>query len=196
MTLILSEVKKGGTDFGRVEDGTYPARITQVVDFGVQPQTDWQTGEPTDSKPRVMVTWEFPTSRIELENDEGTTSLPRWCSKEYTVSKSDKSNLMKLIGALAPKARSLDELINLPCMVQVGSTSGGNAKILAVLPPMSGVDVAELEKDSVFFDFDHPIEDLFKALPEWQQRKIKEAENYTGFADTWVDEEDKAEGDY
>ena len=194
MTLILSEVKSGGTDFGRVEDGTYPARIAQVVDFGIQPQTDWQTGEPTDSKPRVMVTWEFPTSRIELENDEGTTSLPRWSSKEYTVSKSDKSNLMKLVGALAPKARGLDELINLPCMVQVGSTSGGNAKVLAVLPPMTGVDVAALENESVFFDFDHPEEGLFKTLKPWQQRKVVEAENYTGFADTWVEAE--TQGDY
>ena len=190
MTLILSEVKKGGKDFGRVDDGTYPARIVQVVDFGIQPQTDWKTKEPVDSKPRVMITWEFATSRIELENDEGTTSLPRWTGKEYTVSNSDMSNLMKLVGTLAPKARGLDELVNLPCMVQIGSTSGGNAKVEQVLKPIEGMDVAPLEKSSMFFDFDHPEEALFKELPIWQRRKIMEAENYEGFADTWMEEPD------
>lgn len=193
MALVLAEMKSGGKDFGRVEDGTYPARIAQVVDFGIQPQTDYKTGEPTDSVPRVMVTWEFPTSRIELENDEGTQSLPRWCGKEYTISKSEKSNLMKLVAALAPKARSLDELCNLPAMVQVGSTSGGNAKVTNVLPPMKGMDVAPLEKDSVFFDFDHPNKEAFMSLPAWQRGKIKEAENYNGFADEWVKEEEGSE---
>ena len=195
MTLVLAEVKKAGTDFGRIEEGTYPARIAQVVDFGIQPQTDWKTKEPTASKPRVMITWEFPTSRIELENDEGTTSLPRWQGKEYTVSNSEMSNLMKLVGTLKPKARSLDELLNVPCMVQIGSTSGGNARVDNVLPAMQGMEVAELEKDSAYFDFDHPEEELFLALPPWQQRKIKEAENYNGFADGWG-EEATTEGDY
>ena len=193
MSLVLAEIKSGGKDFGRVDDGTYPARIVQVVDFGIQPQTDYQTGEATASKPRVMVTWEFPTSRIEIDNDEGTQSLPRWVSKEYTLSNSPKSNLIKLVAALAPKAVSLDELVNLPCMVQVGSTSGGKAKVTAVLPPMEGVNVAELEKDAVFFDFSHPMEDLFKSLPAWQQGKIKEAENYEGFADGWVEEEKQSD---
>lgn len=194
MSLVLSEIKSGGKDFGRVDEGTYPARIVQVVDFGIQPQTDWQTGEPTASKPRVMITWEFPTSRIELENDEGTQSLPRWLGKEFTLSNSPKSNLIKLVGALAPRATSLDELVNIPCMVQVGSTSGGKAKVVQVLPSMEGMDVATLENDASFFDFSDPNEDLFKALPKWQQGKVLEAENYEGFADSWMPEEE--EGDF
>jgi hypothetical protein len=194
MSLVLAEMKQSGNDFGRVEEGTYPARICQVIDFGVQPQTDWQTGEPTTSKPRVMITWEFPTSRAEITNDEGTQSLPRWLSKEFTISKSDKSNLIKLVSALAPRASSLDELLNLPCMVQVGSTSGGKGKVLTVLPAMQGMEVAELENDTAFFDFSHPVQELFESLHVWQQGKIKEAEDYNGFADAWgAKEEEKSE---
>ena len=198
MTLILDEVKEGGNkvDWGRVEDGTYPARVAQVVDFGVQPQTDYETGAEAESKPVVYITWEFPTSRIDLENDEGTTSLPRWQGKEYKVSKHEKSNLMKLVGALKPKLRSLDEFCNLPSMVQIGTTSGGNAKIAAVLPPMSGMEVPPLEHDAVFFDFDHPTQEAFEALKLWQQRKVREAENYTGFADTWGEGAEQDGGDY
>ena len=198
MTLILDEVKEGGSkvDWGRVEDGTYPARVAQVVDFGVQPQTDYETGAEAESKPVVYITWEFPTSRIDLENDEGTTSLPRWQGKEYKVSKHEKSNLMKLVGALKPKLRSLDEFCNLPSMVQIGTTSGGNAKIAAVLPPMQGMEVPPLENDAVFFDFDHPTQETFEALKLWQQRKVREAENYTGFADTWGEGAKQEGGDY
>ena len=198
MTLILDEVKESGKkkqDWGRIPEGTYPARIAQVIDFGIQPQTAWDTGDAIDSKPIVFITWEFPTSRIELDNDDGTTSLPRWQGKEYTVSRHEKSNLMKLVGSLKRDLRSLDEFCNLPSMVQMASTSSGNAKIAAVLPPMSGMDVAPLENDAVFFDFDHPTQESFEALKPWQQRKVKEAENYTGFADTWGEEE-QPKGDY
>lgn len=184
MSLILSEVKTGN-DYGRVEDGTYPARVVQVIDFGTQKQTDYKTGEETDPKPRVMITWEFPTSRIELEKDGVVTEKPRWLGKEYTVSTFDKSNLMKLLQALAPKAVSLDELLNVPCMVQVGSTSGGNAKVMSVMPAPNGVPVAELENETTMFDFSHPTKELFSALPNWQKNKIKDAVDYNGFADEW-----------
>lgn len=200
MTLILDEVKEQEStnkiDWGRVDDGTYPARIAQVVDFGIQPQTAWDTGEPIESKPIVYVCWEFPTSRVEFDNDEGTTSLPRWQGKEYPVSKHEKSNLMKLVGTLKPNLRTIDELSNLPSMVQIGSTKGGNAKVAAVLQPMQGMDVAELENDAVFFDFDHPTQETFEALKFWQQKKIRAAENYTGFADAWGEEQVAPEGEY
>lgn len=196
MTLKLDEVKQAGIDFGRVEDGTYPARIVQVIDLGIQPQTHHKTHEILPSKPVVMITWEFPTSRVEFENDEGTTSLPRWVSKEYTISRSDKSNLMKLVNALAPKAKDISELINLPCMVQIGSTSGGNAKVINVLPPMSGIEIADLENDTSYFDFDHPEQELFDTLKKWQQRRVREADNYEGFADTWGELEEEVNSDY
>ena len=35
MSLALADLKASGTDFGRIEDGTYPARVVQVVDFGL-----------------------------------------------------------------------------------------------------------------------------------------------------------------
>ena len=46
MSLILSEIKtasKPKKDYGRLEDGTYAARIVSVIDYGLQVQTHWQT---------------------------------------------------------------------------------------------------------------------------------------------------------
>ena len=189
MSLILAEVQSAKKDYGRVDDGTYFGRVVSVVDLGIQPQTDWQTKEPTDSKPRVMITWELPSERIEIEQEDGTTvSKPRWIGKEYTLSTFDQSNLMKLLSAIAPNATSLDELLNVPGMVQVGSTATGNAKIVSVMPAPKGMAVPELENETLHFDFTHPDLELFSKLPQWMQTKIKEADNYDGFADNVEDD--------
>jgi hypothetical protein len=190
MSLILAEVKTPKKDYGRVEDGTYFGRVVSVVDMGTQPQTDWQTKEPTDPKPRVMITWELGSERIEVEQEDGSlVSKPRWIGKEYTISTFEQANLMKLLTAVAPQATALDELLNVPCMVQVGSTSTGNAKIVSVMPAPKGMEVPELENDTLHFDFSHPDKELYDALPAWMQKKITEAIDYTGFADEgYVDE--------
>ena len=188
MSLQLSEIKKKSSastkDFGRLEDGTYMARIVSVVDFGHQPQTDWKTGEDTDPKDKVMITFETPSERIEYEDKEGKqVNRPRWVSKEYTLSMHEKSGLFKVVTTIAPEATGLDELLNVPCMISIGSTSGGNAKVTNVSAAPKGIDIGELENDSFYFDFDEPNKDLFTSLPEWQQTKITEALNYNGFAD-------------
>jgi hypothetical protein len=36
-----------------------------------------------------------------------------------------------------------------------------------------------------FFDFDKPEQDLYETQPNWVQGMIKDAINYTGFADEW-----------
>jgi hypothetical protein len=189
MTLILKDVKSPRKDYGRLEDGTYPARIVQVVDFGIQKQTDWQTGEETDPKPRLMITWEVPGETITIEDKEGNSEeRPRWQGREYTISSFEQAGLMKLVSALKPDLESFDELLNLPCMIQVGSTSGGKAKITSVMSMPKGVPVGDLANEPTMFDFDNPNRELFESLPNWQQEKIKSALNYDGFADTWTKE--------
>ena len=199
MSLDIAEVKKntGKRDWGRVEDGNFPTRIVSIIDLGLQSQTDYQSGEPVKSQEKVMITWEFPTERIDIENDEGTQSLPRWQGKEYTLSFHEMAALSKMVGSVAPQITNLSELINMPCAVQIGTTSGGNAKVVGVSKPMKGFETPELENETTFFDFSNPDEELFKTVKPWIQRKIMDAENYDGFADEWVEkEEETTKGDF
>jgi hypothetical protein len=194
MTLILKDVPSNRKDYGRHEDGTYPSRVVQVIDFGIQKQTDWKTGEETDPKPRLMVTFETPNEVIEIEDAEGNVrEMPRWIGREYTISTFEQAGLMKLIAALKPDAESFDEILNLPCMIQVGTTSGGKAKVTQVMAMPKGVPVGELANEPTFFDFDNPNQELFESLPTWQRKKIKEALNYNGFADMWSEERKDAD---
>lgn len=191
MALELQKMHTARAKQERIPEGTFIARISHVVDVGVQPQTDYQTGEPTASKPRVLVTWELPTETIKVEHEDGTEEdMPRLISKEYTLSNHEKSNLVKLTAILKPNLNSLTELLDVPCMVNVGSTKNGNAKVTGVVPCPSGMEVPPLTKEAMFFDFDAPKEDQYVLLPPWLRMKIKGAENYTGFADEWGAEEE------
>jgi hypothetical protein len=193
MALDLEKMHTAQAKQERIPEGTFMARISSIVDLGVQPQTDWKTGEPTDPKPRVLATWELPTETITVVHNDGTEEeLPRLISKEYTLSNYDKSNLMKLLAVLKPTCKSLTELLDIECMVNVGSTVNGNAKIVNVVTPPKGMPVPELTKPAAYFDFDQPTEDLFLTQPQWVRTKIKDAENYTGFADLWGQNEEAA----
>lgn len=187
MSLNLGNMKAPKAKGPRLEEGTYMARLSSVVDLGIQPMTDYQTQEPTAPKPRAILTWTLPTETIDKEDDDGTvTKLPRVMSKEYTLSNHEKSNLMKLIQALNPQVKDLSELLGSACMVGIGSTKTGNAKIASVMKAPDSMPIEEVDT-LVQFDFDNPDEELFKSLPFWMQEKITEAKNYNGFADGWVE---------
>ena len=187
MTLELKKMTTGKAKAPRIEEGAYMSRIVSIVDLGVQPQTDWQTGEPSKSQPRVLITWELPTETIEVTNDDGETEdRPRWISKEYTISNYEMSNLYKLLVALGKKeVKCLSELLDITCMVTVGTTQPGNAKIVQVGPTPKDMPVPELANEAKFFDFDKPNSELYDLQPDWIKEKIKDAENYGGFADEW-----------
>lgn len=196
-------------DNGRVQNGNHPARIAWVIDLGEQHVTNWfpkakaslpmyyvldengktvkgddgfakKTTEKTDMPvymPQVFIQFEFPTQRIDI----GGGSRPRWQSKEYNVTGSGA--LAKLVESLVPGSDSIRDILGEACFVQVGSTSGGNAKIASVTPPVQGIEIAQLENPMKLFDMDAPDIEVFNSLPNFLQERIKSAKNYSGFAD-------------
>ena len=198
MATNLKKLKTVKKDYGRVEDGTYSARIVQLIMLGSQLQTDWQTGEAKEDKngnviykDEIWVTYEFPTERIVFQQDvsntpdeDETVDRPRWQSKTYTLSMHEKAGFRKLMDAVAPDGDSLEDLIGQSCIVTIGSTSGGKAKVTGVSSPMKGMDVGELENVPVIYDLDEPEQEIFDTLPNFLQEKIRNRK---------VDEEDPRE---
>lgn len=186
MTLKVSELNKPTkkVDNGRLEDGNHLARIVSVIDLGLQEQTDWQTKEKVDPKKIVMITYETPDELITYKDKEGNeVTKPRWISKDYTLSMHEMAALRKLVDALKPDLNYIHELLNVPCMINIGSTATGNAKVVGVSKPMKGMEVKDLYGDAFHFDFGEPNMELFNGLLKWQQEKIKSALDYNGFAD-------------
>jgi len=201
MSLNLAEVAKEEpkkSSIPRLPEGTYMARVLSVVDFGLQEQTDWKTGKEVEPKPTVMITFQIPSLTVDVEDENGETKkLPRYIGKEYNLSTYERSNLMKMINAIAPQVKDLNELLNVQAMVQVGSTVNDKAKITAVMACPDGMEVAELISETSYFDATHPEYDLFKVLPEWQQERIESALNWKGWPDgTMVEETPDADAKY
>ena len=189
MSLEIAHMNAARPMADRIEEGTYPARLISIIDLGNQPQTDWQSGDATDPKNRVLFTWELPTETLE-HNNEDTGEMehkPRRISKEYTLSNFEQSNLMKLIKSLATgeAITSLKQLLGQPCMVAIGSTINGKAKITSVMKTPKGMTVDECSVEPVYFDFDRPDQELFESQAGWIQQKVRDALNYSGFADDW-----------
>ena len=175
-----SKTKK---EYSRVEDGAYPARIVQIIDFGKQIETDWKTGEPKvyeDSgapiiKHKVWINFELPTETIEVNGE----MKPRWYGKEFTVSMHEKSALFALLKAVDPKGdatnkgRNVKGLLGLPAMITIASTSSGKAKVGAISGVPKGMKVDELANDETFFDLDSTDLSIFESLPQWMQDRIK-----------------------
>ena len=183
MSLTMNQKPK--QDLGRIEDGTYPARVVQIIDLGMQVQTDWKTQEVktyddgnTVIKPEVYINFEFPTERITIKEED----KPRWLGKQYILSAHEKAALTAMMKAVAPGSTNVADALTKPCSVTVGSTSNGNPKVTNVAPLMKGMAVPELENPATVFDFDNPDMDVWrsKSFPQWLKDKCMEATNYQG----------------
>jgi len=168
----ISEGTGSKKKFARLEDGSYMARIVNIIDLGVQ--EDMWEGEKKIAH-KIFVQFEFPTETITINDEE----KPRWLGKDFGVSLHEKSTLTKLIAAADPdgsktrKGRNLKGLLDLPLMVTVGSTSTGNAKIAGMARLMKGMTVPPLANPVVFFDLDGDDVEAFEKLPDWMKDKIK-----------------------
>lgn len=188
MALSFStEKKQNKKTYPRVEDGAYPTRIVNIIDFGKQVETDYKTGEPKtydDGNPiikhKVWIQFEFPTELIEIEGE----MRPKWVGKEFSISNHEKSALFNLMKAVDPKGESTNKgrnvagLLGLPAMVTVGSTSGGKAKIVTVSPMPKGVRVDALQNPEVLFDLDGDDLETFNSLPKWMQDRITDGVDF------------------
>ncbi len=172
MSLTNLTASSGKKNLGRIDEGTFPARIVQIIDLGVQ--EDEYLGERKVGH-KVFINFEFPTELVTV----GDEDKPRWLGKEYTVSLHEKATLTKLIAAADPegkatsKGRNMKGLLGLPLMVSIGSTEKGNPKISNVARLMKGLTVGELVNKSIFFDMDDGDVEQFNKLPQWMQDKIK-----------------------
>ncbi len=186
MALNFSETKKR-VDYGRVEDGTYPARVVRIIDFGLQYATDFKTGDVKKYddgndviQHKVWIDFELPTETIDIDG----VKKPRWYGKEYTVSSHEKAAIQALLKAADPdgkatmKGKNVVGLLGLPVMLTIGSTSTGKAKVAGITRLIKGMSVDPLANPTLFFDLDEATYKDFELLPEWMQKRIKDGVDF------------------
>ena len=180
---------KGGANFAPINAGMHHAVCYGVVDIGTQPQHNPQF----KAKRKIIILWEIPGERIEIEKDGVKKNLPRAISKEFTLSLSDMGNLRPMLESWRGRAFTKEELagfdvanvIGANCLLNVihetkGDKTYGN--IASVAPLMNSMKKIKQELPNLTFsldEFPRGTEVIWpENLPEWIQTKIKQSEEY------------------
>jgi hypothetical protein len=186
MSLQATKETSEKKDYGRIENGTYPARAVQIIDMGEQWSENWKTGEKEywdeeETKPKIQkkcfIQFEFPTETMEIDGEQ----KPRWQGKEFVISTHEKAalvNLAKAAGISEPEnGFSVADILDKPVLITIGTTSGGNAKVQTISGVPKGMDVPELYNPTVVFDLDAPDPKVFERLPSFIKEKLNNREN-------------------
>ena len=174
---------KEGIQFEPVSSGTHIARCVGVWDVGTH--RDNMFGKDVR---KVILMWEIPGERIEIERNGKIENLPRVVSRMYSNTLNEKSNLCHDLEAWAGKKINekeketfdLTRLLGKACMVQIihetkGKSTYGNISTLMGLPKGSTCPPQETPSRSFDFSVDRDIPD---ETPKWIAKKIMESEEY------------------
>lgn len=180
--------------FSEPLQGTYPGRLVQVIDLGLQPQRPFQGNEKAPAN-ELYTTYELVDEFMKDEKGIELEDKPRWISERFAFHNlnSTKATSTKRYLALDPNLEydgNWPELLGLACNVTVvnnpGTTADGKKRVyenIASTAPMRKKDADKLPalvNKPKFFDLADPDLEVFKSLPEWLQQKIKSNLNYNG----------------
>lgn len=183
MSLIAKTNGNDGGDYEPAPQGMHHAICYRVYDLGVQYNDKFQK-----SQPKVLIVWELPGVRIDIEKDGVNQNLPRSISKEYTLSLHEKAILRHHLESWRGKAFTPEEewgfdiskLLGVNCMLQIihnVTPTKTYANITNVLPLMKPEDKKNPENELKIFTFDNGF-DIPENTPNWIKGKIMESEEW------------------
>lgn len=194
MALNASKVDSGNSG-NRVEQealeaGTYPARLVQVLDLGLQPQRPYQ-GQEKPPMNEIMLTYELADEFMKDEEGNEIEDKPRWQSEIIPLHnlKADKAKSTKRYEALDPNGNyggDFSQCVDTPVNVTLVQNKSADGKIyvnvagITAMRPKDSQKAPELKNPPKVFDLDAPDLEIFGSLPEWVQDKIKKNLNYQG----------------
>lgn len=201
MALNTKNLPRTGGKFKRppaLEEGNYPARLVQIIDLGTQPQRAWK-GEEKPPKPMIHTTYEVLDEFMKDEEGNDMEDKPRWISEELAMNplSSDLANSTKRYISLDPKLEHDGDwamLAGAPCMITLsadkdkkGNKNDDGTPVvynnISSTQTMRAKDISKAEglKNPVkVFDMSDPDMDVFNALPDFLQSKIKGALDFGG----------------
>lgn len=159
--MILSD--SGGTTFEQAPTGSHAARCIAIIDLGTQKNV--YEGE-TSHKRQVIIRWELCNELMKGGENDGK---PFTVSKFYTASLHEKAGLRKDLASwrtrdFTPeelKGFDLKNILGKPCMLAVGMSEKGKAKVTSVMAPMKGMTFPDQINPSFHFSLSA---DEFKAV--------------------------------
>lgn len=173
-----------------LEAGNYPARIVQIIDFGLQPQRPYQ-GKDKPPVQEIGLTYELLDEFMKDEDGNDLEDKPRWLSENMPLHnlRAENAKSTKRYLALDPKMvhdGDFTALIEAPCMVTVINNPGAEGKVydnvggVSAMRPRDAANAAPLVNPAKVFVLDNPDMEVFGKMPKWLQDKIKGNLNFNG----------------
>lgn len=186
--MALLAKKKAKSSVPPLAADTYPAVCVGVIDLGEQHSEKFKNYQN-----KVMFLFEIIGETVDIDGE----AKPRWLSKEYTLSLSEKSNLAKTITAWTGREITDDEnengfdvstLLGRKALVVVTCKENDNGTfndITVITSPPKMIQIPDAQSEQLMFEIESWNAEVFEKLPEWIQNKIKKSTEYqTKYAPT------------
>lgn len=170
--------------------GVYPARLVQLIDFGLQSQKPYK-GQDKPPVNEIGLTYELVDEFMLDESGKPIEDKPRWISETlpFYGLYADKAKSTLRYLAFDPSQEwggDFSRAITQPVNVTVVNNPGNNGKVydnvasIAAMRPRDAEKCPELVNEPRVFDLDNPDLKVFESFPEWIRDKIKGNLNYEG----------------
>lgn len=197
MSLNAKKVKpaEGGFKQPPLDAGTYPCRVVQIIDLGVQPQRPHK-GVPKPPMQHIRITYEFTDEFCVDEEGVEQLDKPRWLAETqpFHSLEADLATTTKRYRAIDPDDNfdgDFTLLVDSPCLVTVVNKNGKGDKAdvvynnIGAVTTMRKKDIdkcAPLVNESLVFLVDEPDKKAWDKLPNFIQDKIKASLEFEGSA--------------
>ena len=173
-----------------MEPGTYPGRVAQVIDFGLQPQRPYK-GQEKPPAHIVGITYELVDCFLVDEQGKELEDKPRWISEDFPLYAitNEKARSTQRYLALDPTNQfdgDFSQVVDRPVNVLVVNNKGKDGRVydnvgsISPMRPRDAANCAPLKNPPVVFSLDEPNLEVFNKFPKWIQEKIVGNLNYKG----------------
>jgi hypothetical protein len=178
-----------------IDAGTYPVRVAQILDLGLQPQRPFQ-GQEKPPAHELMITYEFLDEFCLDEDGNEDETKPRWLSETLPLRslQADRAKSTQRYYALDPSedfGGDFGQLVGMPAVVTIVQNAGkgknagnvyNNITALSSMRPKDASKAPDLVNPPKVLDLDEPDMEIFGSLPDWIQDKIKANLEFNGSA--------------
>lgn len=180
MGLMASRKK----DYPLIDGGVHHAVCYAVIDLGTQHNEFYDKDQH-----KVVLIWELPDERIDIERDGKMVNLPRAKSRTYTLSLGKKADLYRDLVSWRGVAFTADELKGFDifnvaganCMLQIIHEERNGeiyANITAVTSLLKGMEKKVPENPIVKYCMATDGYDIPENIPDWVKDIIKKSREY------------------
>ncbi|MBX4212611.1 hypothetical protein KW787_04125 [Candidatus Pacearchaeota archaeon] len=172
-----------------IAPGTYPARLVQMIDYGLQPQKPYM-GKDKPPAQEIGLTYELVDEFMKDEKGNDIEDKPRWISETLPFFGlfADKAKSTQRYKAFDPDEKwggDFSQALDRPINVTVVNNASGekvydNVATISAMRPRDADACPKLVNTPKLFDLDKPDLGVFNSFPEWIKKKIQGNLNFNG----------------